>query len=232
MGRESHCTPEERRIAIRLRNNSKSLAEIAATLARSRNLVVIALKLHTSEENRGSARKTSTRDDNRMERMAKADPFKSSWRIAAELNDIVSARRLVDAGLPGHMARKVPFLSSRNLRMRNEFASTHSNSYAADPSKQWRNVLWSDETKIHLFSNDCARFVRRPKGKEFGPWYTKKAVINGGGNIMVWECFSHYGVGPIIQIDRIMTRFEYVESFRTYTRFGHHVQHDAPICRR
>jgi len=81
--------------------------------------------------------------------------------------------------------------------------------------KKGRNILWSVETKIHFFGNDAKRNVRRPKGKEFDPKYTYKTVKHGGGSLMVWGCFSWYGVGPFHRIDGIMDRFVYKDILET-----------------
>ena len=64
------------------------------------------------------------------------------------------------------------------------------------PSSKWRNILWSDETKINLFGSDALKkYVRRPKRKEYDPRYTVITVKHGNGNIKIWGCFSYYGVG-------------------------------------
>ena len=89
------------------------------------------------------------------------------------------------------------------------FAKDHLNWHGIVGEKKWRNILWSDETKINLFGNDCERNVRRPKGKEFHVRFTKKTVKHGGGNIMVWGCFSWNGVGPIFQTTNKMNAVEY-----------------------
>lgn len=66
------------------------------------------------------------------------------------------------------------------------------------PVTKWRNVLWSDETKINLFGSDSLlKYIRRPEGKQFDPRYMIKTVKHGGGNITVWVCFYYSSVGPI-----------------------------------
>ena len=37
-----------------------------------------------------------------------------------------------------------------------------------------------------------------------------QAVKHGGASIMIWGCFSYYGVGPIYYIPGIMDQFEYI----------------------
>ena len=78
-------------------------------------------------------------------------------------------------------------------------------------TKKWRNILWSDETKINLFNSDGKQYVRRPTKQELSPRFTAKTVKHGGGNIMVWGCFSWYGVGPLFWTKDIMTQYTYVD---------------------
>jgi len=71
--------------------------------------------------------------------------------------------------------------------------------------------LWTDESKIVLFGGTGSRqFVRRPPKVEYNPLYTVKTVKHGGSKIMIWGCFSYYGVGPIHWIKTIMDQHVYV----------------------
>lgn len=81
-------------------------------------------------------------------------------------------------------------------------------------TNQWRNVLWSDETKINLFGMDGKQFVRRPKGEAYNSRYTKPTVKHGGGSVMIWGCFSLRGVGPVYLIEGILTKETYVDILR------------------
>lgn len=213
MGRRQHCTAEERRLVQTLRKQNHSFGFIAKSLGRSKNFVANALKPRKLLEKRGGAKKTSSVTDDYIATLAKRDPFKSSRAIAAEINNEISARtvrrRLYNMKLPGRIARKVPLLRKANLEKRKHFAEGHKTWCGVDGVKKWQNILWSDETKINLFGNDCERNVRRPKGQEFNPRYTKKTIKHGGGNVMVWGCFSWNGVGPIHLINDTMTKERY-----------------------
>ena len=219
MGRGRHCSSEERRLVHQLREQGNSYKFIADSLGRSQNFVTNALKPQKNTETRGRHKKTSPITDYRIVTLAKRDPFKSSKAISSEIGNVVSPRtvrrRLLEAGLPGRIARKVPLLKTANLRKRKNFALAHKQWCGPEGEKKWRNILWSDETKINLFGNDAERSVRRPKGKEFHIMFTKKTVKHGGGNVMVWGCFSWYGVGPIHLIDNKMDRYVYKNLLET-----------------
>ena len=66
-------------------------------------------------------------------------------------------------------------------------------------------MLWSDESKFNLGGSDGRLGVRRPRGKKFNPRYTTPTVKHAGGNLMVWGCFSGYGIGPIHHLTDTMT---------------------------
>lgn len=52
------------------------------------------------------------------------------------------------------------------------------------------------------------KLVRRPNGQRYTT-YTTVMVKHGGGNVLLWGCFSGHGIGPIHHINGIMGRFMY-----------------------
>jgi hypothetical protein len=110
-------------------------------------------------------------------------------------------------GLFGRRPAKKPLISVKNRKRRIAFAKEHLNW----TTEQWKNVLWSDESKFNLFSSDGIRYVRRPINSRYQPKYTVPTVKHGGGSIMVWGAFSGNGMGPIHRINGIMDRFVYKE---------------------
>lgn len=193
---------------LRLREESQSMAEIAKLMECSKKKVFSAIHFEEKQETRGRRRATSKNFDTRLIRKSKKEPFLSSRDLKNYMNASLTSRtirnRLIENDLKAHSARRVPFLNKKHVEKRVCFAKRH------EIRKNWKNVLWSDETKINLFGSDGRPHVRRPKNTAFDPRYTKKTIKHGGGNIMLWGCFSASGVGPLYWIQGNMCAPDYV----------------------
>ncbi len=100
-------------------------------------------------------------------------------------------------GLKSCSARKVPLLKKSHVQARLKFAN--------DSEENWVKVLWSDETKIKLFGiNSTRRVWRRRRNAAYAPKNTILTVKHGGGNIMLWGCFSAKGTGQLHRIKGTM----------------------------
>lgn len=167
-----------------------------------------AINFKITEEKRGRKRATSKKFDQLLIRESKKKTFLSSEELKNVLQAPVSSRtirnRLISGGLKAYSARKVPYLSRKNITCRLSFAKKHL------LRANWKNVLWSDETKINLFGSDGKVHVRRPKNSAYDPKHTLKTVKHGGGNILLWGCFSSAGVGPLFWIKDKMCAADYV----------------------
>ena len=160
-------------------------------------------------------RKTTPRFDKRIVRLSKQDPDRSAVDIRRELlecNDDVPSvqtirRRLNEAGLFGRIPRKKPLVSAKNRKARVEFAKKYLNWSI----NEWKLVCFSDETKINRLGSDGRKYIRRPINQDLNPKYTKTVVKHGGGSLMLWGCFSSFGVGPIRKINGIMDQYQYKE---------------------
>ncbi|CDQ66483.1 unnamed protein product [Oncorhynchus mykiss] len=82
----------------------------------------------------------------------------------------------------------------------------------------WRNVLWSDETKIELFGHNDHCYVWRKKGEACKPKKTIPTVAHGGGSIMLWGCFAAGGTGALHKIDGIMRTENYVDILKKHLK--------------
>ncbi len=110
-------------------------------------------------------------------------------------------------GLKSCSARRVPLLKPVHVQARLKFAREHLD----DPEEDWENVIWSDETKIELFGKNSTCRVWRRKNAELHPKNTIPTVKHGGGNIMLWGCFSAKGPGRLICVKERMNGAMYRE---------------------
>jgi transposase len=129
--------------------------------------------------------------------------------LAEKTNKIVSVstiqRGLKEDGFLSAVPRKLPLLSQKNIQDRLEKATAWSNWTL----KAWDRVLFSDETKINLFSSDGRiRVWRKPKTSHL-EHNSISTVKHGGGGTLVWGCMSSNGTGKLVFIDSIMDKVLY-----------------------
>jgi len=117
MGRQRHCTNEERQFILKLRRDGKSYKFIRETLSCSNEMIRNAIIWKPKAETRGRKSKTSQKMDRRIVNMVKKDPFISSFKIKQNLNLDIDAsnvrRRLVKNKLFARTPRKVPFVNKK-----------------------------------------------------------------------------------------------------------------------
>jgi len=144
------------------------------------------------------------------------DRFKTAPKLAKEMAESTGIkvsnktiqRRLNKFGLKGCVAKKKPFISIKNKKKRLQFAKKHIDWTVKD----WKQVLWSDESKYNMKASDGAVYVRRKKGEALKMNCMRGTVKHGGGgNIMVWGCMSAAGVGRLQKVDGIMTATTYID---------------------
>jgi hypothetical protein len=85
-------------------------------------------------------------------------------------------RALYRHNLKGRSARKKPLLQTPHQKARLWFATA----LGDKDHTLWRNVLWSDETKIELFGQYDHRYVWREKGEACKPKNTIPTMKHGG----------------------------------------------------
>ncbi|KAK3529096.1 hypothetical protein QTP70_016528, partial [Hemibagrus guttatus] len=96
-----------------------------------------------------------------------------------------------------HGRSQGPLLKKAHVQDSLKFANGPLN----DSKKDWEKVLWSDETKIELFGINSTRRVWRKKNPDYDTKNTFPIVKHGGGNIMLWGCFSAKGTVRLCRIE-------------------------------
>uniref|UniRef100_A0A8C7MLT3 Transposase Tc1-like domain-containing protein n=1 Tax=Oncorhynchus kisutch TaxID=8019 RepID=A0A8C7MLT3_ONCKI len=128
-------------------------------------------------------------------------------RAGTTVSKKTSSNTLRRHGLKSCSARKVPLLKPAHVQARMKFA----NDLLDDPEEEWEKVTWSDETKIELFGLNSTRRVWRKEKDEYNPKNTIPTVKHGGGNIILWGCFSAKGTGRLHRIEGRMDGAMYLE---------------------
>lgn len=143
-----------------------------------------------------------------------------------ELSTRTVQRELCRAGLRACVPRKVPFLMHRHKQVRLVFAR---HTWEWGP-REWKVIIFSDETKLNLLSLDGRDYVWRKPGEAYRDNNTIKTKKYGGKSLMLWGCITLRGVGRLHRIDRIMDLQKYIgilaESFLgTLANHGMDVRH-------
>ena len=219
MGRNKTVTSEVRNLIIDKYKNGERQNKIAKMFNINKSTVTRIVRRFSLKgtpeafKSPGRPRKTTQRTDRHIIKIASANPFLSSEKILGEITPedgkIISSRtvrrRLVNVGLFSRRPAKKPLLSKKNVKARLVFAQAHINWTV----EQWKKVIFSDESKFILFNSYGIQHVRRPAGKRLDPKYTVPTVKHGGESVMVWGCFSAYGMGPLHRIEGIMDKYMY-----------------------
>ena len=99
--------------------------------------------------------------------------------------------------LKSRKPKKTPLLLKRQRDSRLKLLRQHKEK----ENLFWKRVLWTDETKIELFSHNHRNHEWRKDGEDYSPKTRVPTVKFGSGSIMIWECFSAKCVGKISVID-------------------------------
>ena len=160
----------------------------------------------------GRPSKISQRATRRLVQLINDNPSISSAEMKQQLEQVdtkvhvTTVRRTIHRqGLTSCIARKKPLLNKKHRQARLEFALEHLDR----PASFWKQVLWTDETKIELFGHNYLRRVWQKPNAAFQEKNLRPTVKHGGGSIMLWGCFAAAGTGRIFRIDGIMNSAVY-----------------------
>lgn len=217
--RKAQLTVGQRSLVVDLKNQGQSYGQIAKATGFPRSTIISIVKkakiAHTVKDlpGRGRKRKTSARIDREIVMKVEANRRLSAVQVARELEQTKSVvispktvcRRLHEAEFQSRTARKKPFLTTRHMRARYQFAQRHKDK----PPEFWRKILWSDESKFNLVSSDGPIKVWRKPGEEYKLSCARGTVKFGGGNVMIWGCMAYNGLGRLEFIDDRMNAEHY-----------------------
>ena len=94
-----------------------------------------------------------------------------------------------------------PKINKEHKKIKLEWAHLHKNW----SSEQWRQVIWSDESRFRVSGNDGTLIVLRKEGERYESCHTLRSVKFGGCSLMVWD------IGPLVFIDGNMNQKLYID---------------------
>jgi hypothetical protein len=77
--------------------------------------------------------------------------------------------------------------------------------------KDWKRILWTDETKINRIGSDGKVYIWKQRGEPLSNRTTSPTIKHRGGNLMVWGCMGWNGVGKLIKVQGNMDKVQYCE---------------------
>lgn len=219
MARNKEISSDIRQSVIVLRQENYSYREIAKKLSISVNAVMTTLQRYAktgSNKDRkrsGRPRVTSKSEEKHLRLSSLRNRRLTVPQLTSKVNetrttpvsDSTVRRRLKAAGLHGRISSKKPLLRPQNRVKRLAWAKKHRN-WTYD---NWKNVLWTDESKFEIFNTRRRVYVRRRIGERYIPACVTPTVKHGGGSVMVWGCFGAEKVGDLHQVQGILNQHGY-----------------------
>lgn len=149
---------------------------------------------HNRRRGQGRTRGTTAIHDRFLQLNALRQRFVTSRQLRVQLNTAhniyvsVSTvrRRLAERNLRFRIPARGPRLNADHIRARLQFAREHVNWAAED----WERVLFTDETRFCLYSNDRrVRVIRRPN-ERYSQCNIRQTELFNGGSVMFWGGIS------------------------------------------
>jgi transposase len=116
-------------------------------------------------------------------------------------------KNLHELGIQSRVAAVKPLLTDQQRENRLKWCLDRRNWTI----RQWKSVIWSDESRFKIFRSDGPTRVWRKSGERYKIENMRPSVKHGGGGIMVWGCFSGKGLGPLVKVEGKMNNQDYIK---------------------
>lgn len=218
MPRTKRTEGEKWRI-IGMRDAGMKQVDIARALTVSQSVVSRLLKKHREtgsvkdRKRSGRPKATTQREDRLLFRLSRRNRFASCETLRNQLRDTHRIRvsrslvnsRLLKARLRARRPAKRPRLTVRHKGERLDWARQRQ----AWRLRNWRKVLWTDESRFCLYHTDGRARVRRLPGERYIDPCVQTTVAGGGGSVMVWGAFSYDHILPLKVVNGTLNSQKY-----------------------
>ena len=167
----------------------------------------------TPKKRPGRPKMLTDRDVRVLKRIVREDRFGSLPVLTGKLNSDLETtlhtstvrRYLHDEGIRCYTAKKKPHLTEKQRRNRLRWCREK-----RDWKEEWKQIVWSDESRFTLFKSDGRAKVWRNSGETYNKDCIQPTVKFGGGSVMFWGRFSWNGIGPLVLVDGNMDSEAYI----------------------
>ena len=104
---------------------------------------------------------------------------------------------LKKTGMKAVVKKKHPLLSVKHCKSHLNFAHAHKDWTVKD----WKRVIWSDETKINCLRSDRYKWVWKMPDEGLNNRLIEGTVKFEEGLMMIWGCITWHRVGYVVKID-------------------------------
>ena len=123
-----------------------------------------------------------------------------------QLSKKTISRELNKLGFWARRPNKKPLVSNRKRIKRISFQKL----YKKWGSNNWKNIIFSDESRFRLYSSDGRAKVWRGKEERFLPECTQKTLRCGSGSLMFWGFISWDKIGSLVEIKNNQNTKNYI----------------------
>jgi transposase len=139
----------------------------------------------TNRSKRAAVRLLNKKEATTATAISKA--LKTSHNI--QVNRKTVSRALKLCGYACRIKKKKPRLTDKHKKARLAFAKK----YESWTSDDWKNVVWSDESKFNLLNSDGKQYHWTNRPEELNEDGITPTLKFGGGGVMVWSCLTWNG---------------------------------------
>ncbi|GFS70981.1 transposable element Tcb2 transposase [Trichonephila clavipes] len=126
--------------------------------------------------------------------------------LGASVSSRTIRRRLAEGHLGSRRPLRVLPLTPTHRHLRLEWCCTRGNWIAAE----WNQIIFSDESKFNLISDDNHVRVWRPREERLNPAFALQRHTTPTAGVMVWDAIAYNTRSPLVLIRGIMTAQWYV----------------------
>ena len=167
----------------------------------------------------GRPQALDNRDKHHLDQIIKKDYSMALNQITAQIQDItqesISAstiRRTLHAeGYAGRVSLRKPFINDINRQKRLNWCQER-----LSWNNEWNNIIWSDESRFKLFGSKHRQWVWRRPEQRLDKDCLLPTFKSSQKSVMIWGCFTRFGVGPLIRLEGRIAAVDYVQVLETH----------------